>query len=76
MSYATYICGTQAVFYDTEVLKSLKNSMLFWWRLSYRYQSLWRVLHIDGFEGYLWNRSELPKHQGYQIQFFQYENNA
>jgi hypothetical protein len=69
--YETYIMGTNAIYFDKEVLKTLKDSM-FWWRLSYRYQSIWRVLHIDGLEGYLWNRAGLPQYQGVRYQFFQY----
>ena len=70
-AYKTYVMGTNAVHFDIELLKSLSDSM-FWWRMSYRYRSIWRTLHIDGLEGYIWNRRELPKHQGMKYQFFQY----
>ena len=69
--YKTWVCGTNAIFYDKEIVSMLKDNM-FWWRMSYRYQSVWRNLHIDGFEGYLWNRHELPKHQGFRYNFFTY----
>jgi hypothetical protein len=30
------------------------------------------ALHVDGFEGALWNRQGLPERQGYRIKFFSY----
>ncbi len=73
--YRTYVVGADSIFYDAEFVKTLKAGMdtMFWWRMGYNYQSIWRNLHIDGFEGYLWNRRELPAQQtGYRI-FFTYE---
>lgn len=67
----TYILGKNAIFFDRNVVNSLKDNM-FWWRMSYRYQSIWRNLHIDGFEGYIWNRRELPRSQGISYHFFEY----
>lgn len=71
--YATYIYGGNAI-YDARIMKSLKENLsgLFWWRMSFCYASVWRNLHIDGFEGYIYNRSELPRRQGYHIKFFAY----
>ncbi len=63
--------GADAILYDRTLLNSLKDN-LFWWRMSYQYWSLWRNLHIDGFEGYIWNRSEFPKYQGVHYKFFEY----
>jgi hypothetical protein len=65
--YSTWMWGTEAcLFYDREIFKMLSDGMFFW-RLSYQYLSNWRNLHVDGFEGYIWNRAELPKPQGYRI---------
>jgi hypothetical protein len=56
--YATYVIGREAFFSD-DILDAAMN-MQDWrwsgWRMSYNYQSLWRNLHVDGFEGYLWNQ--------------------
>ena len=62
IGYSTYIWGTDAIFYDAEFAKSLKDHLV-WWRMSYRYVSIWRNLHIDGFEGYLWS-PRLPRPTG------------
>lgn len=64
----TYVMGTNAILYDLEFLKILRDNM-FWWKLSWVYRSNWRVLHIDGFEG---PTHPLPVNRGQQIKFFSY----
>lgn len=44
--------GTDAaIMFDRDLVENLKSSMSIWWKMSWRYYSNWRVLHIDGFEG-------------------------
>ena len=50
-SYKTYVMGKYAVLFDREFLENLKSSMSIWWKMSWRYYSNWRILHIDGLEG-------------------------
>ena len=71
-AYSTYVSGTQAVYFDWPALQRMRSDSMFWWRMSYKYASNWRILHIDGFEGYLWNRKGLPGHQGSNAIFFTY----
>ena len=61
-AYRTYIWGLDALFFDSNIIELLKDH-LFWWRMSYIYVSIWRNLHIDGFEGYLWS-PRLPRPTG------------
>ena len=68
----TYVMGTNAIFYDLELLKTLRDNM-FWWKLLWVYRSNWRVLHIDGFEGPLY---PLPVSTGYKIKLFSYAEAA
>lgn len=70
-AYSTYLQGPNALFFDREIIENLKDNM-FWFRMSYQYRSLWRNLRIDGFEGYIWNRQELPKYQKMEYKFFTY----
>lgn len=67
----TYLFGRNAIYFDVRLLDSLQDN-LFWWRLSYRYSSSWRNLHVDGFEGYIWSQCKLPTPQNIHYQFFQY----
>jgi hypothetical protein len=60
--------------YDEETLKFLQPSW-FWWRLSWNYQSNWRVLHIDGLEGFVFT-PKLPASRGERIKFFTYAEEA
>ena len=50
-AYKTYVMGKDAIFFDRDLLENLKSSMCIFWKMSWRYYSNWRVLHIDGFEG-------------------------
>ena len=43
---------TDAIYFDREMLNSLKFSN-FWWKMTWVYRSNWRVLHIDGFEPFI-----------------------
>ncbi len=67
----TYVMGTNAIFYDSNLLKVARDTFnaIFWWKLSWVYFSNWRVLHIDGLEGSVYNRNGIPGHQGYKIKF-------
>jgi hypothetical protein len=75
--YRTYIMGQSAILFDADLLKSLKSNMSIFWKMSWRYYSNWRVLHIDGLEG-----CDADGHKGRGIphagfspvryQFFQY----
>ncbi len=52
MANRTYIMGAEAaMFFDRDLLENLRGSMSIWWKMSWRYYSNWRVLHIDGLEG-------------------------
>ncbi len=64
--------GKNAVFFDRELIENLKDN-LFWWRLSFVYRSNWRVLHVDRFEGCIFNPGHLPWHAGERVQFFNYK---
>jgi hypothetical protein len=64
----TYIMGKESIYFDREILEHLRDDM-FWWKLSWRYRSNWRVLHIDGFEKGI----ALPMHAGHTRVFFNYE---
>jgi hypothetical protein len=66
--YQTYIMGKDTIYFDKEILESLKDNM-FWWRLSWHYRSNWRVLHIDGFETGI----KIPMNMGHTQVFFNYE---
>lgn len=66
-AYRTYISGANAMFYDNELIESLKDNMWLW-KLTHQYRSNWRVLHIDGIEGYPSFRA-LPSHIGEPIKF-------
>jgi hypothetical protein len=70
----TYVMGRNAVFFDLELLENLKSQMSIWWKMSWRYHSNWRNLHIDGFEGCDADgkRSGIPSHGLVKYQFFQY----
>jgi hypothetical protein len=59
-------------YYDAAVIEQLFKSHHFWGRYSWYYRSNWRVLHIDGMEGYVFSPN-LPTAQGNSIKFFQYE---
>jgi hypothetical protein len=72
-AYRTYIMGSDAVYFDPELIKSLKDNNMFWWRLSYVYRSNWRVLHVDGLEGYVFGGHPLPSNLGERVQFFNYK---
>lgn len=56
-------------YFDTEMLHCLLEDTSILWKMSWKYQSNWRILHIDGFEGGI----RLPVHTGSTIQFFNYE---
>lgn len=72
MTYSTYITGENAVFFDSELIERLKDNM-FWWRMSFIYHSNWRVLHVDGFEDYIFGGRPLPTNMGERVQFFTYK---
>jgi hypothetical protein len=61
-----------ARYYNCSILKkAIDPTIWFWWRMTYRYKSNWRVLHIDGMEGLLWS-PRLPKRNGRPINLFSY----
>ena len=62
-------------YYDAEVVRDLFKSHHFWGRMSWYYRSNWRILHIDGMEGYVFS-PKLPVSSGKKIQFFQYKLDA
>lgn len=64
----SYVMGTNAVFFDPEFVKKLRDTM-FCWKLFWSYQSNWRVLHIDGFEG---PTHKFPVRTGEPVRFFSY----
>lgn len=55
------------MYYDREIIKSLKLSMV-WWYMSWAYRSNWRVLHVDGFE----TRQRFPVSTGKKRIWFNY----
>ena len=59
---------TDAIYFDREMLNSLKFSN-FWWKMTWIYRSNWRILHIDGFER---NPFSMPITRGQQRTFFNY----
>jgi hypothetical protein len=61
--------------YDEQTLEFLKDSTNFWWRISWNYQSNWRVLHVDGLEGFVYS-PKLPVSTGKPIKFFTYPEEA
>jgi len=51
-NYKTYVMGEDAaLFFDRDLLDNLKNYATIFWKMSWRYYSIWRVLHIDNLEG-------------------------
>jgi hypothetical protein len=60
-------------YYDAEVVRDLFKNHHFWGRFNWYYRSNWRVLHIDGMEGYVFS-PKLPVSQGKQIQLFSYDS--
>jgi hypothetical protein len=60
------------MYYDPQFFKEFLRSTMFFWRESYIYASCWRNLHIDGFEGRIFARHDLPVSSGKKLQFFQY----
>lgn len=56
---------------DEVLREQLRLSALFFRKLSWIYKSNWRVLHIDGLEGLVYN-PKLPVSTGKKIQFFKY----
>lgn len=71
----TYVMGTNAIFFDLGLLENLKSQMSIFWKMSWRYYSNWRVLHIDDFEGRDADglKRGIPGgHQGVRYQFFTY----
>jgi hypothetical protein len=70
---ATYVMGSEAVFFDRELIESLKIEMTMFEAMAWRYVSNWRELHIDGFE--TGNKIPFPLEQlriPTTYQFFQY----
>lgn len=63
------------MYYDPDFFKWFSDLSMFWWRQSFYYRSNWRVLHIDGAEGFIFSRN-LPVSSGRKIQFFQYAEKA
>jgi len=69
LGYRTYICGANSLF-DKELIETIKQeiSML---RVLQGYRSIWRILHVDGFE-----KPSIPFHMGNIRYFFQYASTA
>jgi hypothetical protein len=63
------------IYYDPQFLKEFIGSTMFFWRMSYRYTSNWRILHIDGLEGFIFG-TNLPVSTGKPIKFFTYAEKA
>lgn len=61
--YATYVVGADS-FFDKDLLSTFTRNFK-WTVMRASYSSNWRVLHVDGFEGY----SYLPKPKGRLIHF-------
>lgn len=67
--YRTYIMGSNAIFFDRDLIASLKGSR--------QYRSNWRVLHIDGFEhGSFFDTVRMPITTGMKYQFFTYAKDS
>jgi hypothetical protein len=66
----------QSMYYDPLFFKEFMRMSMFWWRQGYRYQSNWRVLHVDGMEGYIFSGVKLPQSTGKSIKFFSYKETA
>ena len=73
-SFLAGIEVSDAVLYDPLIVEAMKNGTTFWWRMAYWYTSNWRVLRIDGFEGYIFARHLLPVHKGRKFEFFGYSD--
>jgi len=75
-AYKTYIMGKDAIFFDRGLFESLKSNTSIFWKMSWRYHSIWRILHVDGLEGCDADglqRSDIPPARtGMKYQFFQY----
>jgi hypothetical protein len=71
-AYRTYVMGSNAVLFDRELIEKSRDSLL-WWRLLFVYRSNWRVLHIDGLEGAIFNPGGIPRCTGERVQFFNYK---
>lgn len=72
LAYKTYICGSEALF-NHDLVAMLKRETDAFVRVFRGYLSIWRVLHIDGFEP---RYRSIPFHVGIGYQFFQYPSTA
>ena len=64
-----------SMYYDPDFFKDFMRTTMVFWRMSYRYTSNWRMLHVDGLEGFIFGRN-LPVSTGKQIKFFTYAEEA
>jgi len=69
-AYRTYICGSDAIYFDKDILDIIKRDISLL-RVLQGYRSIWRILHIDGFE-----KPEIPFQVGNFRHFFQYTSTA
>lgn len=58
------------IYYDRDIVKMFKRECDMFWKLAWVYRSNWRVLHIDGFDGY---RFPFRTGSGKLRQFFSYD---
>ena len=45
-----------SMYYDPDFFKDFMRTTMVFWRMSYRYTSNWRMLHVDGLEGFILDR--------------------
>ena len=64
-----------SMYYDPDFFKDFMRTTMVFWRMSYRYTSNWRMLHVDGLEGFIFGRN-LPVSTGKPIKFFTYAEEA
>lgn len=76
-AYRTYVTGQDGLmWYNPEIIELLKQRISPWWKMSWRYTSNWRILHIDGIEGCNADGKRapgLPENLGKRIEFFHYK---
>lgn len=52
VDYSTYVQGRNAILFDAKLVDWMKRELSMFWALTWVYHSNWRVLHVDGFDGY------------------------
>ena len=67
---------SQKMYYDPDYFQWFSDLNMFWWRQSYRYVSNWRILQVDGLEGFIFSQAKLPVSTGKKIKFFTYAEEA